>query len=95
MLSTCPYLISSWNEINLGASKAMNEIQSLSGLEITKKNHCDGDIFEHSFRLQSLLLSYVFITVIFLHYLGPCMSMFFFYLALVLGNIIMCRLSHI
>ena len=25
--------------------------ENQSGLEITMKNHCDGDIFEHSFRL--------------------------------------------
>ena len=28
----------------------------VSGFEITKKNHCDGEIFEHSFRLRSLKL---------------------------------------
>ena len=27
-----------------------------AGFEITMKNHCDGDIFGHSFRLQSLKL---------------------------------------
>ena len=28
-----------------------------SGFEITKENHCDGDIFEHNFRLQSQILN--------------------------------------
>ena len=27
-----------------------------AGFEITKKNHCDGDIFKHSFRLPVLEL---------------------------------------
>ena len=30
-----------------------DEITSFSGFEITKKNHRDGDIFEHSFKLKA------------------------------------------
>ena len=43
---------------NFSSAKRL-EPQNNSGLEITKKNHCDGDIFEHSFRLQNLKLCHI------------------------------------
>ena len=45
-----------------------------AGFDITMKNHCDGDIFEHSFRLQSqkLCSNISSITVIFHFYFEIC-----------------------
>ena len=35
-----------WNNAKL--TKSVKQV--ITGLEITKKNHCDGDVFEHSFK---------------------------------------------
>ena len=53
-------------------NKSYVSIYNISGFEITMKNHCYGDIFEHSFRLKpETMLIYISVTVIFLHYFKP------------------------
>ena len=49
-------------------------INDETGLGITKKNHCDGDIFEHSVKLEALqtMLRYISITEISCRHFKPC-----------------------